>query len=321
MGGMPPTPTPDPEPKDLEADGEPTPDPEPEPDSEPESKDGEADPEPTQDPEPEGGEADKPALLDSHYRAALRMGMTSEDVSELYDAAPEVAQKALAKCFEMVNASSRQLGELGRVAQRAQAPEPAPAPTPVQPDASIDTLIGKVREHYGADDPMTDVLSMLLRDRQPAPQAQPEPVAQRSVDEEIAARQQIGTFFAAEDMTAYDDLYGANDSVLGDWSHLTPGQRENRKEVCNRAQMLLYGATAAGMEMGTAEALERAHLEVSAPMAEQIVRSRLIKSVKQRERGVTLEPNGSNPPAQSGGKYDKTEAVESLAAEMRKVFG
>jgi hypothetical protein len=293
-------------------------------DAEPEEDDDDS----TQD-ESEDGTDDKPALIDSHYRAAQRMGMKPEEISELYDMSPKLAEKTLAKCYEMVNAESARLGKLGIAAQKAeQTRQAAPSPQPQQQPADdrVSRLIAKVKDHYGDDDPMAEVLTELLKDRRsdPQPQAQPQQqyqaIPQRTVDEEIAARQQINTFFADPELTAYEDLYGKNESVLGDWSHLTPGQKANRMEVCNRAQMILYGAAAAGVEMGTAEALERAHMEIAAPMAEQIVRTRLAKSAQKREKGVTLKPGGKRSP-QSGGNYDPKQAVEEVGAKMKEIFG
>lgn len=279
--------------------------------------------------EPEDGEDDKPALIDSHYRAALRMGMKPEDISDLYDASPELATKTLAKCYEMVNAESVRLGKLGIAQQKAERAKATPVaqpqaqPQPQPSDDRFSRMAAKVKEHYG-DDPMAEVLLEILKERQSVQQPQqrqqePE-VPHRSIEEEIAARQQINAFFADPDMEAYEDFYGKNSSVLGDWSHLTPGQRANRIEVCNRAQMILYGAAAAGVEMGTAEALERAHLEVSAAVMEQIVRTRLAKSAKKREKGVTLVSNRRATDT-SGSKYDEKHAIAEVAAEMKKVFG
>ena len=323
LAGEPATPTPEPDDNEPEADGDPTPDPEPD----PEPKEEEADPDPDPDDDDEPGEADKPALSDSHYRAAQRMGMTAEEISGLYDASPDLAIKTIARCHEMVNAESKRLGELGRVAQQVQnTPDPVVAPQPAQPDSKAAELIAKVKDHYGDDNPMAEVLTTLLKDRQPAPQPQPQPVAEpqvpvRSVEDEINSRQQIGTFFGSPDLEPYTELYGANESVLGGWDHLTPGQRANRIEVCDRAQLLLYGSAAVGMEMGTAEALERAHFEIASPMAEQVVRSRISKSAKRREKGVTLRPSGQRPSERSGGEYNKEEATVDMAAKLKDVFG
>jgi len=145
-------------------------------------------------------------------------------------------------------------------------------------------------------------------------------VPTRSVDEEIASRQQIGTFFGSPDLEAYAELYGENESALGGWDHLTPGQKANRVEVCNRAQVILYGAAAAGMEMGTAEALERAHLEVAAPMVERVFRSRITKSAKRREKGVTLRPSGQRPSERSGGEHNHKESVAEMGQALNAVF-
>jgi len=314
-----------PDPKDvpvLEDDTASTPEPE-----EPEGDTPADEPEPEEDDgdstqaEPEGGKDEKPALIDSHYRAAQRMGMKPEEISELYDTSPALAAKTLAKCYEMVNAESQRLGKLGIAQQKAEQAKATPAAQP-QTDDSVSKLIAKVKDHYGDDDPMAEVLTELLKDRRPAPQPQPKQqesdIPARTVDEEIAARQQINTFFADPDLSAYEELYGKNESALGDWSHLTPGQRANRVEVCNRAQMILYGAAAAGYEMGTAEALERAHMEIAAPMAEQIVRTRIAKSAKRREKGVTLVPGGKRAPVE-GGKHDHKQAVAEVAAYMKNI--
>lgn len=322
-GAEPPAPTPEPDVTDPEDDGEPTPEPDDgQQDAEPDVEPGEGnEPDSTQDDNADG-EDDKPALPDSHYRSMLRMGWTAEDIGELYDQSPEAALRMAKKCYDSVNSMSKQLGQLGIAAQKAKE-TPVVQPTS-QPSGRLDKLIEKVKDHYGDDDPMAEVLMEVLKERrqpEPAPAAAQEPaIPQRTVDEEIAARQQIQTFFGSDDMTAYADLYGEDNSLVGDWSKLTPGQRANRIEVCNRAQVLLYGAAAAGMEMGTAEALERAHLEVSAPMAEEIVRSRIAKSAKKRERSVTLKPSGGTPNPQSGGAFDHKQAVAEMKAELDAVF-
>jgi len=326
--------TQDPPAADPKADGEPTRTPDPKLDPTPVSDDGvadtEADPEPTRE-NGDGGEEDgKPALPDSHYRAAIRMGMTTEEISELYDQSPATAVKTLAKCYEMVNKTSQQLGALGRAVHKNQTTVPNAPAQPAQespPDARINKLIERIRDHYDSpDDPMAEVLIEVLKDRaQPKPQPQAQPsqpeIPGRSLEEEIAARQQINVFFGSEDLEPYQELYGSNSGDLGDWRHLSQIQRDNRVEVCERAQMILYGAAATGMEMSTAEALERAHFEIAAPMAEEVVRNRMITSAKKRERGLTLKPNGSRSLDRSGdSKFNKKEAVDEVASKLREVF-
>jgi len=264
---------------------------------------------------------DKPAIPDSHYRAALHMGWKAEEVGELYDQNPALALKTLAKCYEQVNAASKQLGELGQRARQLREAPAAPAPA-AQPSRK-EALKKQLKEKY-EDDPLVDVLLELVPDQpqptRPQAPATPEPVQDRQVEieREVAVRQQINTFFSADEMGVYGDFYGKVGQT-GAWDTLTPGQRANRVEVCNRAQMILDGAVMTGMQMSAAQALEMAHLAVSAPMAEQFVRERIVKSVQKRAAGVTLKPSGGKPPVSTG--YNKDQAVQEMAAELKKVLG
>jgi hypothetical protein len=270
--------------------------------------------------ESEGPKADAtPAIPDSHYRAALHMGMTAEEIGSLYDQSPEVALRTLSKCYEMVNASSKQLGELG---QRARQLKEQPQAAPQVMDDGTTKFMAGLKEKY-ADDPIVDLVGELLKGRQPT--TQPARQTQRTeadpqveVERQVAVRQQINTFFAADEMNVYDDFYGKT-SQTGDWQQLTPGQRANRIEVCNRAQTILDGAELTGMRMSAAEAMERAHLEVAAPLAEQFIRERIVKSVTKRAKGVTLKPSGSKTPAATGDAYNKQEAIQEVGALLKQL--
>jgi hypothetical protein len=292
------------------------------------SDSGESTPESASD-EPAGDE-DRPAIPDNHYRAAIHMGMKPEEISELYDADPKLALKTLAKCHEMTNAASRQLGELGQAMRRANTTAtPAVTTTPAA-DGKRAKLEKLLKEKY-ADDPVVDTLLELLPQDAPAPaptqahREAPAPAVQWSIDEEVAIRQQIGTFFADPDLEPYTDFYGsakdANGSMVGTVDHLTPGQKANRTAMLERAQLILEGANALGTKLSVAEAMERAHLEVSAPMAETVVRERIKSSLVKRAKGVTLKPSaGKNLSGKTGG-YDAKEHQKAVAAELKSVFG
>lgn len=325
-----PSPTPAPEPKEPATEPEPTPEPDAKPEPTPQdaapapaepkepAAEGELTPEPGQQ-EPAAEESK--AIPDSHYRAAMHMGYTPEEIGALYDANPDLALKTLAKAYEAVNSTSKQLAELGRHARQMQEAQPVAAPA-AQPSRK-EALLKQLKEKY-EDDPIIDVLGELIPDQAPAqrpsPAAPPQPQSAWSVEQEIAQRQQINTFFTANEMDVYDDLYGKT-SQAGTWDNLTPGQFAMRREVCNRAQNILDGAALAGMQVSTAEALERAHLEVAAPYAEQIVRNRIIKSTQKRAAGVTLKPSGSKTPPPAAGTYNKEQATKEFSAEIKKVFG
>jgi hypothetical protein len=309
-----------------ELDAEPTPeapegepaedqDPEQEPAAEPAELTGDESPTPDEpEDEPAGDDDETPAVPDSHFRAAIHMGYTPEEISELYEANPDLALKTLAKCHETVNAASRQLGELGQAVRRAKQ-APAATATPEAKSRKAETL-AKLKERY-EDDPIIDILGELIPDA-PAPRQAPEPTPMeqpmgRTLDEEVAVRQQIEAFFADPNMEAYDEFYGKGE--------LTPGQRANRIAMLDQAQLLLDGAEAAGMKMAATEAMEKAHLMVAAPIAEQIVREKIKAAVVKRAKGVTLKPSASKSPLPKGAKYDEEKHKQEVAAELKSIFG
>lgn len=271
-------------------------------------------------------EGERPAIPDGHYRAAIHMGYTPEEVSALYEKDPKLALKTFAKCHEMTNAASRQLGELGQALRKAKEPAAPAAPATPPGESKRAKAIKAIKEKY-TDDPMVDVLIELLPPETPAAPA-PAPVSapsapQRSIDEEIAVRQQISTFFADPDLEAYGDFYGPakgpDGSAIATWDHLTPGQKANRLEMLGRAQLILDGAEATGMKISATEAMERAHLEVSAPIATQIVREQIKASVTKRAKGVTLKPSAGKTPPPAAGTYDEKKHTEEIAALLKEI--
>ncbi|MEN6333486.1 MAG: hypothetical protein ABFE01_04445, partial [Phycisphaerales bacterium] len=132
-GGLDESPTPAPAPVEPAAKSEPTSEPEVKPEPEPQDavptkakpKELTATDDPTPEPKTDEPAAEETkAIPDSHYRAALHMGYTPEEIGALYDANPDLALKTVAKAYESVNAVSRQLGELGQRARQIREQPP-----------------------------------------------------------------------------------------------------------------------------------------------------------------------------------------------------
>ena len=261
-----------------------------------------------------------PAIPDSHYRAALHANWTAEEIGKLMDTDPDLALKTFAKLHESYNASSKQLGELGQKMRQLKDKETAGAPTPSQAPA-VDEWEKKLREKY-EDDPIVELVIEQRRElkqkREPVESPRSDP--QRDIETEIAQRQQINQFFAGDEMSVFKDHYGKTGSTEN-WQNLTPAQIQHRKEVCDQAQIILDGAAMAGLQISSAEALERAHVQLTAPMAAQFVRDRIVQSVQKRAKGVTLKPSSSKTPEPTGGTYNKTKAIETVANLQKKIFG
>ncbi|NIV16171.1 MAG: hypothetical protein GWN62_34405, partial [Aliifodinibius sp.] len=110
----------------------------------------------------------------------------------------------------------------------------------------------------------------------------------------------LHTFFTGKDLDSYKDFYGLPDEKNPyDWSKTTPGQAANRKAVIDEADAIITGYEFQGKQISVAEALEKAHLRVSAPIAERVIREKILSEVKKRSKGVTLKPSGRKNKAPS----------------------
>ena len=312
---------------------------EPEPTSEPEPK---VEPEPTDAGEPtpkepdgqaagEGEEPEKPALPDNYFRAAQHQGWTPEEITELYDQNPEQAIKTFGKIYEATNNLSQQFAQMGRTAielekRKAQAQQ-TPKPQVVEQKPSLD--VEKLRKQY-EDDPFgatVELMKAMTQKSEPAPQATQVPqttgegYGKQTFEEDMAILQQLNQFFGAEDMRAYEEFYGvskdADGNALYDYGLLSPGQRANRQAVVNLADQILAGAELQGTQMSVAQGLELAHLAVTRPMSETVIREKLVSAVKKRGKGVTLKPSGARTSPEGTGGGKKTETQLEIDTEAR----
>ena len=326
-------PTPEPDPAEPAESEESTPEPKDELKSEPADDDdttpeNESDPA-GDDPNPESkseseseSEPEKPAIPDNYYRAAIHQGWEPGQISKLYETDPEGTLKFLEKCYNDVNSMSQQFAQLGRKAKEMQ-PAPDTEGSEQKPKAFDPEAFKKAYD----EDPAAAMVSM-FEAMQQQPQQQPEqtPVqqsqqtAKNEMQERLSVVEQLNGFFNADDLKPFGDFYGASGKL--DWGDLTPGQYANRQAVVNLADEILAGAELLQTGMTVREAVEKAHLEVTAPMLEKIVRQDIIKKVTKKAKGVTLRPTRKEEkPPKKGGKLSDGEVVaniDSRLAELRE---
>lgn len=316
---------------------------EPEPESGPESKqepepESEPEPEPTDEDdstpaEPEGAAAESdsqetPAIPDNWFRAATHSGYTSEQISKMYDADAEGTMKFLKHNYEAVNNLSRQYANNGRIAielqQKAQAAQAVPAQQPTAQPPKMDAE--KFRQQY--EDNPAEAIFELFQGLTSSPQEKiaEQPAAQTvqsdraAFEERVAILQQFHQFFTAEDMNAYKDFYGeATDGNMFDWSKLPPGQYANRQALSDLADQIIAGHELQGKQISVAEGLKLAHLAITQPITEQVVREKLVKQMKKRSKGVTLKPSGAQPkPATGTSRQGGAKTYEQAEANLQQ---
>ena len=277
------------------------------PEDEPKEEDGQAavkvesdDPTPEEDGSTDGSTQDAPVSIpDAYVRAAVHQGWDKADVEELIKANPEMALKTFTSCYNSVTAAGKEWSALGR-AKIDSLREAAEAGNVEPEDKTIEPLLDKLKENY-ANDPLIEVVSKLLKANTAKPKTST-PVAsnqQQQVDlyrtetqrataaANSSVDQRVNSFFSDTNMGPYEEFYGKLNlsQTVGD---LTNGQQEHRLQVMQEAECIMTGFRMRGIEPTVEEVLEKAHLIITEPIREQVIRGDLKKKATNRTK--TLRP-------------------------------
>ena len=291
-----------------------------EPESEP-TDDEDSTPEP--DGEPAAGEKGKtkPAIPDNHYRALIHQEWTPERISKVYEKDPELLLELAENAYKTVNNLSRQFANSGRIKrelEQKQGQPQQPQQQPTQPQQQGPNL-EKLRAQY-EEDPFGATVELLKsfcqQSQQPVQVPQQPAVSRDQFNEDLALTQHLISFWGADDMKPYADFYGPmfdeNRQPYLTANHLTPGQQANRQRVLVEADRIITGASMQGEDIPIQQALAMAHMVVSAPIAKQIARKELVKAVKKKAKGVTLQPTARKtvPPKRKEGEGKPEKELE-----------
>ncbi len=328
---------------ELEGDPESTPEPDPKPDSEPTpdedpagKEDGKAG-DLADEGKSEGDESagDENALTAAEIRAALHAEWTDEEITELSKENPALAKRTCAKLLETMNNTSKIFSEAGKklkdAAPAVSEPESEPKSSVIKPidlstleaeykDEAIFPVIKQLADQNAA-------LANQVSDSQAAAATAKAETreAKAAKQEDAATDQQLETFFTGESILEYEGFYGKTTNKDENWDHITQGQMNQRMKVVEQARLILAGAESQGVEISLADALERAHLTAVAPVQEEIIRSKITKQLKTREKGITLKPGTGTKIVVTGGKPSRSQLealTEQRLAKIRsKTFG
>lgn len=258
------------------------------------------------------GDDKSPTIPAIMLQSAKRAGWSDEEAEKFYVGQPELAIKTFDRLHATYNDLTNQYARLGRTHA-----EPEDQPTDPSPrrraSASGDILtdiygedeLSTLREKFG-EDFADDVLQPLVGPLQ-------ELYAHYESQKEAAIGQQLESFF--KDLPKdYDDLYG-NGSVVTD-AHV-----QNRDKLALLADQVRAGAELQGMSMSVPEALDRAHLVVSAPHLETIERKKLIGNVKKRSSRMSARPTQRKSGKKDGEGERSIASAEAAYAEKAAELG
>ena len=274
-------------------------------------------------PDKDGGsdKEDDKELPTAFLRAAIHRGWKEEDAQEFFKDNPDAAIKTFQNCYMDVNNASREWAAIGKQkaeqnAQKIVAPEAAPKVGTVD--------VAKLKADYDLDDAVVAHLEKqqaALTELEQQPAQQPQPQETDAPDPNVQL--EIENFFNAEVLSAYDKFYGKLE--LGqNWADLSAGQRDNRYLVLNMADHIILGRAAANLNTEGLDALEAAHMIVSEPIREQVIRESITKTATKRKKSMTLRPSDGTRSTKkvasdSGGKSGTRSKEELRVAVQEKL--
>ncbi len=262
-------------------------------------------------------------LPPAFVRAAVHRGWKEEDVQAFYEANPEAALKTFQNCYMDVNNASREWALLGKAKIEKDNILRQPEPKDQPKFEGVD--VKKLKEDYDLDDKTVAILEAQNRQLEEASRhnVQPvsQPVQQKPVGPDPNVELQVENFFSGNNLKDYSDFYGSL-NIGQDWSDLGHGQYSNRWRVLEQANMILVGAESMNKQMDPVEALERAHMMISEPVRERVIRERIKNDVTKRSNSMTIKPSaGSRSVSKVSsdvGEPKKARTRDELASDVQE---
>ncbi len=271
---------------------------------------------------------DKPQLSDAYYRAAINSGMDEKEIVDFFAVSPELATKTFAKLYDNMNSLTNEYAALGKQKKQQAAEDNKVADTDSDHKSSFKKIdLGKLKEEY-PEESLVDVIGEMQDQMESMDKELKSRPVQTNSDTDAVENErvrriggQIEAFFNSEDTQRFAAMYGTVDKSATDWSGLLPSESVNRVAVCERAEEIVTGVEVLGREMEFTTALERAHLEISKPMQDKVIREDIMAQIKKRSKGITLKPSNKVRVDDTGSKPSgEKDIIAKADARLKKVF-
>ena len=271
-------------------------------------------------------------LEDNLYRTMIHQGWKPEDIKDFMEQDPDRARATFKNVYDTANGLSKVWADAGRA--KLLVDSGAQVDTATEATQKKDKIefkeidIAELRKQYD-NDPVVDLVAQsqeqnkvlfdMVNDLREAASTRPEATQQVNTGvsaEAAAVGTQIETFFKQDDMKMFVEFYGSGDN-------LTPGSIANRQAMFETADAIRAGRAFQGLETSVEEALIQAHLLVSEPIREKMVRKGIVSKLKKRSNSLSLRPAsaGKNVDATEHDKpQNDNEIVDNARARMAKIF-
>ena len=267
-------------------------------------------------------------LPENYFQAMRHVGWESEKIKKTFEKDPEQALKDFKFYHDSQNYITQQTSDLGRTQKAAteRATEEAVKKEEKSEFKGVD--LKAVEDEFGEDNPAAVAIIKALNDGQKVMYDEIQSLKQQQVqqqgpsDEERTIWNTIVTHFDSDSMKGFGEFYGKIEDGKNWDQSLTGAQFQTRMKVIHEADAYCAGMKLQGKDVEFSEALRRAHLVVSAPIQETILREELHSKIKKRSKGITVKTSGRKA-ADDTSKEDKSEKglIARTKQRMKKLTG
>lgn len=250
-------------------------------------------------------------------QAALRAGMSSEEIEEAHKGNPELSERLFGKLLANFNDLSTAYGRMGQPVNQYTPPptqQQPPAQAPPAANAQDEDLLTRLyggnkniqalKEKYG-EEAMEDLIKPLTGPLQ-------EMMSMMDDQRTDAMAREVNGYFSALDKD-FVELYGAQDEV-------TEEQRETRLKVCQLADQIRDGASRQGIELRVSECLDRANMMHASEHLGSLERKKILSEVKnKRSRQLTARPSQRAGRSSADRPRSKEKAMDAFAARAQEL--
>lgn len=271
-------------------------------------------------------------IEDNLVRAAVHQGWDMKQIKDFMQQDPDRARATFQKMYESTNKMSQVWSDAGRAKLLQDTQEQEPEAKLKKKDDEKPEFKGldivELRKQYD-NDPVIELLAGqqdqnkilfdMVQDLRETVTTRPQTTQQRQVElgtEAAAMVKQVDTFFKQDDMKLYGDFYGSGDN-------LTPGQAANVNAVLETADAIRSGRMNQGLDTTVDEALVMAHMLISEPVREKMVRTNIVSQLKKRSKGISLKPGSKGRDVNTTEHIkpqNDQEVIENAQTRLDKIF-
>lgn len=253
-------------------------------------------------------------------RAAEQSGMSVEELNQLRDSNPELAEKVFTKLSDELVTESLRLARAGTAGgqgdtspQSSQSSDQSAGDATSKLDAMLKTLSDENLQAF-EDAQGPEFVSQFLRPFRDTLQELKQQVVDpvQDLQTQLTAREQESlqqTVNQAFSSLGDEEFYGKDQGTL------TKDQVSNRERVAQLADQIRAGAWAQGQDLAISEAIQRAHSIVSSGRQHDRARKELMDQVKKQSKGLVSKPSSATNPT-PGTDEAASSAYRQRAAEL-----